>query len=137
MSTELETTAPEAVPVNKNKKHRKPKPWDDGTVDHWKIEPVRFLGAGVFEEAEIYRYGLYSVVCFVCFLSLYRSPPTPRYPPRSRRARSPPCSQSRTAHCLIPVRTSFLFFFTFFVSFTFFTRYREKYLREVWPLVTR
>eukprot|EP00915_Cephaloidophora_sp_WS-2016_P006509 GHVH01008790.1.p1 GENE.GHVH01008790.1~~GHVH01008790.1.p1 ORF type:complete len:301 (+),score=63.31 GHVH01008790.1:30-932(+) len=25
--------------INKNKRNRKEKPWDDGTIDHWKIDP--------------------------------------------------------------------------------------------------
>jgi ribosomal RNA assembly protein len=30
----------EAV-VNKNKKYRKDKPWDDPSIDHWKVEPIQ------------------------------------------------------------------------------------------------
>ncbi len=29
-----------AAATAKKQKNRKPKPWDDGTIDHWKIEPV-------------------------------------------------------------------------------------------------
>ncbi|CDW83938.1 ribosomal rna assembly protein mis3 [Stylonychia lemnae] len=39
-NTEVEPAQTEAVPVNKNKKYRKDKPWDnDPNLDKWKIEP--------------------------------------------------------------------------------------------------
>ncbi|KAL7423274.1 ribosomal RNA assembly protein krr1 [Cryptotrichosporon argae] len=35
----------EEVVVNKNKRHRKEKPWDTDDIDHWKIEPMTAPGA--------------------------------------------------------------------------------------------
>jgi len=34
----MSDTEPPAVEVNKNKKYRKPKPWDTDDIDHWKIQ---------------------------------------------------------------------------------------------------
>lgn len=34
-------TTTEEVPVNKNKKYRKPKPWDTDDIDHWKMEEFK------------------------------------------------------------------------------------------------
>jgi len=62
--------------VPKKKKYRKDKPWDDPSIDHWKIEPVT------------------------------KDNPLP-----------PPIEESSFA--------------------TLFPKYREKYLREVWPIVTK
>lgn len=56
--------------------HDKPKPWDDDTIDHWKVEPFR---------PEDNRTGLLQESSFACL----------------------------------------------------FPKYREKYLREAWPSVTR
>lgn len=64
------------VQQSKNKRHRKDKPWDNDSIDHWKIEPV------TQEE------GLPA-----------------------------PLEESSFA--------------------TLFPKYREKYIRETWPLVTR
>jgi len=63
-------------PVNKNKRHRKDKPWDDDSIDHWAIEPVT-----------------------------------------ADNALPPPLEESSFA--------------------TLFPKYREHYLKEVWPLVTK
>jgi len=80
MSTDAEqsaaTGAPAAPPVNKNKRYRKDKPWDNDEIDHWAIEPV--TAAAPLDA---------------------------------------PLEESSFA--------------------TLFPKYREKYLREVWPLVTR
>ncbi|KAL2918977.1 meiotic recombination [Polyrhizophydium stewartii] len=62
-------------PVNKNKKYRRPKPWDTDDIDHWKIEEFK-----------------------------------PEHNP------SPFLEESSFA--------------------TLFPKYRETYLREIWPMVT-
>ena len=38
--------AMEQDPVNKNKRYRKPKPWDTDGIDHWKIEPFNKESVG-------------------------------------------------------------------------------------------
>ena len=39
------TVAAEAeAKKSKKNKYRKDKPWDNDTIDHWKIEPVSFRG---------------------------------------------------------------------------------------------
>lgn len=68
------TTAPVERP--KNKQHRKDKPWDNDTIDHWKIEPFK-------QEDNVHHF----------------------------------LEESSFA--------------------TLFPKYRENYLREVWPHVTK
>lgn len=70
------SSAAATAPVNKNKRYRKDKPWDNDSIDHWAIEPV--TADNGFE---------------------------------------PPLEESSFA--------------------TLFPAYREKYLQQVWPLVTR
>jgi ribosomal RNA assembly protein len=43
--------------------HDKPKPWDDETIDHWKIEPFR---------SEDNRFGLLEESSFACLFPKYR-----------------------------------------------------------------
>ena len=77
MSQEQEgNSGADTTVVNKNKKYRKPKPWDTDDIDHWKEEP--------FEAGQM------------------------------------------KSHLL--EESSFA---------TLFPKYREKYLKEVWPVVTR
>jgi ribosomal RNA assembly protein len=68
--------AVEEKPKNKNNRYRKDKPWDNDTIDHWKIEPVT-------EEDKL----------------------------------PAPLEESSFA--------------------TLFPKYREKYIREIWPIVTK
>ena len=39
----MSTTKPteENIDVPKNKRYRKDKPWDDPSIDHWKVEPIQ------------------------------------------------------------------------------------------------
>ena len=37
----------------KNKRYRKDKPWDDETIDHWKIEPCALVSASEWYNAAI------------------------------------------------------------------------------------
>ncbi|KDD75833.1 hypothetical protein H632_c479p1 [Helicosporidium sp. ATCC 50920] len=74
--TRGEVGAPSAEPVNKNKRHRKEKPWDHEGIDHWKIDP--------FTKEE-----------------------------------NPHGMQEESSFAIL------------------FPKYREQYLRESWPLVTR
>lgn len=70
------TTPPELTPRRPPSQYDKPKPWDDDSVDHWRVEPFR---------PEDNRVGLLQESSFACL----------------------------------------------------FPKYREKYLREAWPGVTR
>ena len=36
----MSTVEPEEPKISKNKKYRKDKPWDDPSIDHWKVEPI-------------------------------------------------------------------------------------------------
>ena len=36
----MSTNEGEGQPVPKSKKNRKEKPWDDPSIDHWKIDPI-------------------------------------------------------------------------------------------------
>ena len=60
------------APKSKKHQHRKDKPWDDGTVDKWKVEEfkeVRMLSQSV-SSCHTYLPPLCDVCIFVCICSV-------------------------------------------------------------------
>ena len=84
--------------MKNHNKYRKDKPWDDESIDHWKLEPwnPEAMSGSLLEESS--------------FATLF-----PKF-----------------VYQLILLHT---FIFMLFSQNS--CRYREKYLREVWPIVTK
>lgn len=88
---------------SKNQRHRKDKPWDNDTIDHWKVL-----------RSELFWLLLIFSSCSLTHLLSFFSQIEPV---TQEEGLSAPLEESSFA--------------------TLFPKYREKYIRETWPLVTR